>query len=82
MVFQMQDGRGNDHRGKRDKDRLKKAYKIALESLEADDTSSGDDSVATSPRAKLVATSNDDGEDETVDSLAAHAARMYSSLKD
>ena len=47
------------------------------------DTSSGNESVVSaSPRANLATTSEDDDKDDSVDSLAAHAARMYSSLKD
>ena len=78
-------GGGNDHRSKRDRNerRFKKTYKIALESLEDVDTSSGNESVVSaSPRANLATTSEDDDKDDSVDSLAAHAARMYSSLKD
>ena len=81
-----QDGRGNGHRSKRDRDerRFKKAYKIALESLADEDTSSGDESAASvSPRANLATAAKDDDKgDDSVDSLAAHAACMYLSLKD
>ena len=80
-----QDGRGNGHRSQRDKNerRFKKAYKIALESLADEDTSSGDENAASvSPRANLATAAKDDDKgDDSVDSLAAHAARMYSSLK-
>ena len=56
---------------------------MALEALDNDDTSSGDDESNTSPRANLAtATKDDDKSDDSVDSLAAHVARMYSSLKD
>ena len=48
---------------------------------DGDDTSSGDESNAsTSPRANVAGVEND--EKESIDSLAAHVARMYSSLKD
>ena len=77
-------GQGLGRRIQRDKQerRFKKAYKIALETMEdGDDTSSGDESIpSTSPRANVAGVEND--EKESIDSLAAHAARMYSSLKD
>ena len=72
------------HRAKsyRDERRFKKAYKLALETMEnEEDTSSGDESNASaSPRANVAGVVDD--EKESIDSLAAHAARMYSSLKD
>ena len=80
-------GRGsgdhNDHRSQRNKEerRFKKAYKIALETMEDEDTSSGDENDASaSPRANVAGITNE--ENDSMDSLAAHAARMYSSLKD
>jgi len=76
-------GAGDHHRSQRTKEerRFKKAYKIALETMEDEDTSSGDESNASaSPRANIADVTNE--ENDSVDSLAAHAARMYSSLKD
>ena len=72
----------NDRRGQRDNRRFKKAYKIALESLAADDSSTGSDDVSLA--ANVAATGNESESDasDSDDSFAAHAARMYKSLKD
>ena len=73
-------GRGDhQHRSQRDKHdrRFKKAYKLALEAV-ANDSSSNDEGNA----SDVVDTANDSDGSDSVESLAAHAARMYSSLKD
>ena len=71
-----QRGRGdqNGRRTQRER-RFKKAYKIALETM-GEDTSSDDESTASDPPSAK------EGDDDSVNSLAAHAACMYSSLKD
>ena len=65
------------HRSQRDKQdrRFKKAYKLALESF-ANDSSSDDN------HSEQGDAANDSDGSDSENSLAAHAARMYSSLKE
>ena len=73
----------NGHRSQQDRyqSRFKKAYKIALETM-ADDTSSEDESTASASQSANVAGVAKEEDDDSVNSLAAHASRMYSSLKE
>ena len=72
----------NDRRGQRDKQRFKKAYKIALESLAADDSSTESDDASLEANVAATGIESDSDASESDTSFAAHAARMYSSLKE
>ena len=82
---------GRDRRGQRKQDdkysnktrtdrRFKKAYKAAIETLARDSSSEEDSDTSASPRKNESDSGNES--DESDCSLAAHAARMFKSLKD
>ena len=81
-----QRGRGNqrDHRSQKTREdrRFKKAYKAAIETFARDSSSDEESDTSASPKANVAETANDSDGSDSVGSLAAHAARMYSSLKE
>ena len=69
----------DNRKSKRDQ-RFKKAYKAAIETYARDSSSEEESDTSASPRENVSDSGNDsDGSDC---SLAAHAARMFKSLKD
>ena len=72
----------NDCRGQREKQRFKKAYKIALESLAADDSTSESDDNDTSLAANVATAGNESDSEESDTLFAAHSASIYSLLKE
>jgi hypothetical protein len=67
----------------RDQRRFKKAYKAAIETFALDSSSGSDEDETASPRAhKADIDDNSEDDSSSVGSLAAHAARMFSSLKE
>ena len=79
-----QRGCGNQrgHRSQKTQEdrRFKKAYKASIETLARDSSSDEESDASASLKANLAETVNDSDGSDSVGSLAAHAARMYSLL--
>ena len=83
----VQEGDGRQRRDRTRNDRFKKAFQAAYEAIGDDSSSCSDDEQGdTSPRAHVTEEMSLDGNEseasDLVESLAAHAARMYSLLNE
>ena len=71
-----------DRRVQKNTQRFKKAYQIALDSLAADDSSTGSNDVSLAANVAATGNESKSNASDSDDSFAAHAARMHKSLKD